>query len=419
MMQVRIVLCGLLVVAAMVQAYPLDGFETTGIRRLEAARVIQSGLLPGRAQPDGALLDTPRVDLRLLRHQALRLPENDTAFTEQILTFLGPYADRYSFAVLDLSDPDHPRYAEHRGRHKHNAGSVAKIAVALAIFQALADNYPDRVDERERILRDTTIVADAFIYSDDHKVQFYTPDIQELERRPIQEGDQGNLWEWLDWTLSASSNASAAMLQKHAMLLVHFGKEYPVSQARSDALFNDLTEEELSDLFVRTFFDPITRNNLDLESFRQGSFFTRAGRERVPGTSSYATSRELLRFFLAMEKGQLVDAYSSRSIKRLLYVTERRIRYAASPALRDAAVYLKSGSLYTCEPEEGFTCRKYQGNVLNLMNSAVIVESPAGESRYHYLVMLQSNVLKRNSAVDHQTLATRIHALIVTKNSDR
>jgi hypothetical protein len=83
--------------------------------------------------------------------------------------------------------------------------------------------------------------------------------------------------------------------------------------------------------------------------------------------------------------------------------------------LRDAAVYLKSGSLYGCEPEEGFTCRQYQGNVVNIMNSAVMVESPASENRHHYLVMLQSNVLKRNSSVDHQTLATRIHVLITRR----
>ncbi len=67
--------------------------------------------------------------------------------------------------------------------------------------------------------------------------------------------------------------------------------------------------------------------------------------------------------------------------KRLIYMTQRRIRYASSPALNDAAVYFKSGSLYRCKPEEGFVCRKYEGNVENLMNSVAIVESPAGEPR--------------------------------------
>jgi hypothetical protein len=96
----------------------------------------------------------------------------------------------------------------------------------------------------------------------------------------------------------------------------------------------------------------------------------------------------------------------------MLYMTERRIRYASSPALADSAVYFKSGSLYSCRKEEGFKCRKYHGNVRNYMNSVAIIESPAGENRLHYIVTLISNVLRKNSAVDHQTLATRIHRII-------
>ncbi len=117
-------------------------------------------------------------------------------------------------------------------------------------------------------------------------------------------------------------------------------------------------------------------------------------------------------FGLRMEQGRLVDEFSSRQIKRLLYVTERRIRYASSPALKDAAVYFKSGSLYSCRKEEGFSCGKYKGNVKNYMNSFAIVESPAGERQLHYMVMLISNVLRKNSAYDHQTLATQVHKII-------
>ena len=93
-------------------------------------------------------------------------------------------------------------------------------------------------------------------------------------------------------------------------------------------------------------------------------------------------------------------------------MTERRIRYASSPALRKAAVYFKSGSLYSCAPEEGFKCKKYHGNKKNYMNSVAIVESPAVNPDHYYIVTLVSNVLRKNSAVDHQTLATRIHRII-------
>jgi hypothetical protein len=152
---------------------------------------------------------------------------------------------------------------------------------------------------------------------------------------------------------------------------------------------------------------------LDLQQFRQGSFFTRYGKKHVPtGYNSYATARELMRFILLMEQGKLVDIFSSREIKRLLYMTERRIRYASSPALYDSAVYFKSGSLYSCKEEPGFKCKKYHGNVKNYMNSVAIVETPAGVNRLHYLATLISNVLYKNSAVDQQTLATYIHRLI-------
>ena len=152
---------------------------------------------------------------------------------------------------------------------------------------------------------------------------------------------------------------------------------------------------------------------MSLNDVRQGSFFTREGKRLVAGGGlSYATARSLMQYLLRMEKGELVDEWSSRALKRLLYMTERRIRYASSPALRDAALYFKSGSLYSCQPEEGFKCGKYKGNKRNFMNSIAIVEADIDGQRLHYIVTLVSNVLRENSAVAHQTLGTRIHQLI-------
>jgi hypothetical protein len=125
-----------------------------------------------------------------------------------------------------------------------------------------------------------------------------------------------------------------------------------------------------------------------------------------------------MKLVLRMEQGRLVDEWSSREFKRLLYMTERRIRYASSPALAVSAVYFKSGSLYDCEPEPGFNCGPYRGNVRNYMNSVAIVESPAQGRRLHYAVTLISNVLRRNSAATHQGLATDIHRLIQGMHAD-
>lgn len=394
-------------------AYPLDAYPTTVIRRIEAARLAVLGKIRGPRQPPGALLPTRLVDLRLLDRPDLELPEPDPEFTARVLQLLGDKADRYGVAVLDLSDLDHPRYAEHRADFRQNVGSVGKIAVAVAVFQALADVYPDDIEARKRLLREAVITADEFIQKDHHEVRIWNPDTGTLNIRRLQQGDQGSLWEYLDWTLSASSNAAASMVMKNAMLLRQFGRDYPVSNDRADRFFQETSRKQLRELYEQTFLTPLSRNGLDLQYFRQGNFFTRYGKQRVPtGYNSYGTARELLRFLLLMEQGRLVDIFSSREIKRLLYMTERRIRYASSPTLGDSAVYFKSGSLYSCKAEPGFNCKKYHGNVKNFMNSVAIVETPAGVNRLFYLATLISNVLYKNSAVDHQTLATYIHRMI-------
>jgi hypothetical protein len=46
------------------------------------------------------------------------------------------------------------------------------------------------------------------------------------------------------------------------------------------------------------------------------------------------------------------------------------------------------------------------------MNSTAIIESPAAERRLYYMSTLVTNVLRKNAAVEHQTLATRLHQLI-------
>ena len=408
---------GLVLCPSLAIPYPLDGYARTGIRRLEGARLVQEGQMKGRKQPLGARLPTAQVDLRLLDYPDLRLPKPDPTFTAQVVGLLGDHATRYGVSVLDLSNPAQPRYAEHRGDVKQNVGSVGKIIVALGLLQALADRDPDDLQARQHLLRETLISADAFIKRDHHKVRLWQLDPPRLTRRPLREGDRGSLWEYLDWTLSASSNAAAAMVMQHTMLLAHFGRAYPVAQAEAERFFSDTSKRELGALFAQAFFAPLERNGFDLTQIRQGSFFTREGKRRVPSTSSYATSRTLMQLLLRMEQGKLVDVFSSRELKRLLYMTERRIRYASSPALTPAAVYFKSGSLYSCKAEAGFVCKKYQGNVKNYMNSAAIVESPAGAQRhFYYLTTLLSNVLRQNAAVDHQTLATRIHRLIEQAN---
>lgn len=396
---------------ALVWPYPFDGYPETGIRRLEQVRLTQLGEIKGTKQPAGAMLPLAEVDIRF-QGQTFELPTPDPELTRSVTSLLGKQKEHYSIAVLDMTNSEQPVYAEYRGDHRQNVGSVGKIIGALGFFQALADSYPD-VDERTELLRNTTVTADEFTHWDHHDIRLFDVESRTLTRRPMKEGDQGNLYEYLDWTLSVSSNAAAAMLMRDAMLLRHFGGEYPIADDKVMPFIKDSGRSAMTELFQRTFWDPVTSNGLSLDQIRQGSFFTRQGKNLIAGGgNSYASARSLMELLLRMEQGRLVDPWSSRELKRMLYVTERRIRYASAPRLRPAAVYFKSGSLYSCMEEEGFKCGKYKGNRRNYMNSVAIVEEQVGDVKLHYAVTLISNVLRENSAVAHQTLGTYVHKMI-------
>ena len=203
------------------------------------------------------------------------------------------------------------------------------------------------------------------------------------------------------------------MMMKNLILLTHFGKEYPPSQAAADEFFAKTSKSQLARMFTNTMQSALRKNDLDPGKFRQGKFFTREGKRRVPvTTNSVATARELLRFIMLMEEGRLVDPWSSLEMKKLLYLTDARIRYADSPALVDAAVYYKSGSLYGCKPEPGFECGKYRGNRINYLNSVAIVETDDNNGDLRYAVVVLSNVLRKDSSEQHQALAAKIDKLI-------
>ncbi|MDX1607249.1 MAG: serine hydrolase [Candidatus Competibacterales bacterium] len=302
--------------------------------------------------------------------------------------------------------------AEHQGQRNFNPGSLGKLLIAVGLFQALADRYPDDIAARQKILCERQITADQFILTDHHKVPFWDAASGRMHFRPVRTGDRANLYTWLDWMLSPSSNAAAAMVLREYLLLAHFKDAYPVAASAAETFFAQTSKQQLMQLLIRSLHEPMRRNGLDPGEIRQGGFFTWKGKQLVPGGSSRGTTRSFLTLLLRMEQGRLVDTFSSLELKRLLYMTEKRIRYASHPALSDAAVYFKSGSLYSCQPEPGFECGKYQGNRLNLLNSLAIIEEPHSGGRLHYLVVISSNVLRENAAVAHQTLAMRIHKLL-------
>jgi hypothetical protein len=392
-------------------AYPLDAANQTGIERLEAYRLAQVPLLDRGTLKPGSLLESDQIVLALTG-PGFSLPAPDPTFTEEIRTLLGSDARAYGISVLDITDPAHPRLAEINGNKSQNPGSVGKVMVALGVFQALADVYPDDIAARRRVLYDTRITASDFIVRDTHDVPVYKTGDPKVVRRPIEIGDTANLWTWMDWMMSASSNAAASQVISELLLLREFGADYPPSPAQRAAYFENTSKRDLTRALRDAIQRPLDRNGLDPGKMRQGSLFTRQGKQRVPGATSYATSHELLRYMVLLEQGKLVDPFSSLEIKKLLYLTDIRIRYAASPALNGSAVYFKSGSLYSCKPEKGYECGKYRGNKWNFLNSVTLVEDHSKQPVVRYIAVVLSNVLKKNSAEDHQRLATEIHQLI-------
>ncbi len=397
-------------------AWPLDDADSTKIRRLAFQRQAASGEFSIAGQPPGARLASDDVDVRLPRSATFDLPGIDPGFTRSVVTLLADRADDYSVAVLDLTDPTSVAYAEHRAAVHYSPASLGKLLIALSWLQALADHYGDDYDARWRNLRALEITADDLVSNDHHKIIHWDRTQATAQRRPLMPGDRGSLIEYLDWMISASSNGAGSMLLKHGMLWRRFGAAFPPDAAAGKQYFEGATAMQKSALLRDTLNDAVLRNGFNPQDLYQGSFFTRGGRALVAGESSRANARELMRFLLHLEQGRLVDGFSSRVLKKLLYVTERRVRYAAAPALADAAVYFKGGSWYRCEEEAGFECGQYRGNVINLMHSMAIVEAPAQSRRLHYLVVVMSNALRRNAAYDHQQLASAIHGLIEARN---
>jgi hypothetical protein len=403
-------LAGLPVLA---EAYPIDGYPYTGIRRLEYYRLAREGEIPGPRYPKGQYLGMEQVQPRWKQSDGRTLPPVDEDFSRKLSALLDAGArHNYGIAVLDLSDPAAPRYGTHQGDMQANVGSVGKILVALAAFHQLAQIYPRDIAARERVLRESRVVADAFSQYDHHSIVLFDVEKRRKLSRSMRIGDTGNLWEYLDWMMSASSNSAAAMVQKELIALAHFRQRYPVSEQEKAAFFRNTPRAELGRIFHAVHTDAVVAAGLDPARIRQSSFFTRGGNQQVAVTGgSWATPEQLVRYLFRLEAGTLIDAWSSREIKRLMYMTQRRIRYASHPALHEAAVYFKSGSFFQCH-DGPRGCKKYMGDKTNRLGSVAIIESPAENPRLLYLVAVMSNVLKVNSAVAHQTLALRIQRLI-------
>lgn len=397
-----------------VTGYPLDGYPYSGIRRLEYIRLVNEGKLKGSALPEGARKSINDIQLHLKgdRGEPLAvLPPVDPGLQKNLDTVFTGSNKSYAVAVLDITPGQPFRLATRNMKHNFAPGSVGKLAIAAGLFNELKRLYPDSTEKRLEILKTRMVIGGEWVIYDHHTIPHFDPETGKYFAASPRKTDVFSLFEWLDHMLSPSANAAASVVWKEAILMKHFGKNYPPTIEQEQDFFRKTPRKEMVSIVMSVVNDPLRQLGIVEKDWRLGNLFTRMGKKLAPGAGgSTATPHGILQFMIALERGKLVDEWSSREIKRLMYMTGRRIRYASSPALAKSAVYFKSGSQYKCKKKPGFTCKKYHGNVYNYMNSVAIVEHP-GNKRI-YIVVLMSNVLGKNSAVDHQTIATYIDRII-------
>lgn len=398
------------IVATMI--YPIDGYDSTGIKRLYRLQKMEKDSITNKRIPNGAYLKLNDIKLNLLSRKQDSLGAllvEDPEFARAIARITP--GGNYSLAVLDMSDPENLKYAAHRENAGYQPGSVGKIAVLNGFFNELAETYPDDFALRTGLMCNKRVKARYWGTGDHHTIPIYDIEKDKLTKRQVVASDEFSLYEWADHMVSVSNNGAASVLYRETMLLDAFGRDYA-----------DLTEEESENYFVETDRDSLTSQanrvvnqplrelGITEDDWRLGGMFTRpAGKYVGREGGSIGTPKGLMKFLVALEQGNAIDEESSLEMKRLLYMTDRRIRYAQSNRLDDAAVFFKSGSFYKCDRSKDPGCKDYAGNVYNYMNSVIIVEQPNGKK---YIVCLMTNVLNKNSAGAHMYLASSIDEVV-------
>lgn len=392
--------------------YPIDGYERSRIvRLLDIQNKINAGEKYTRI-PAGAFASIEDIKLNLLAVEDKLVDSiltEDAAFAKRINRLFPGRG--YSAAVLDISNPDSLRYAAFRENVGYQPGSVGKIAVLNALFVELAKIYPDDFEARISLLCNKRVTSGIWGVGDHHTIPVYDPKKNTLVKRQVVANDEFTLFEWADHMVSVSNNGAASVLYREAMLMSAFGKDYPrLTEEESENYFEDTPRDSLTVYANRIVNDPLREIGITEDDWRLGGMFTNGPGKYVGRMGgSIGTPKGLMKYLVQLEQGKVVDSASSLEMKRLLYITDRRIRYAQSKRLDSARVYFKSGSFYSCDRSKPTYCGDYAGNRFNYMNSVITVEHPNGKN---YIVCLMTNVLSKNSAGAHMYLAGQIDKII-------
>ena len=399
---------GLLLTFLLLSAYPIDGYRTTKIARLLYLQKLKgSGKLT--KIPAGAQHDLDYVQLNLKKHHNKDIDGflvKDDELSKKIQSVLPK--GNYSISVLDMTDTDHIKYAAINENKGYQPGSVGKLVVLNSFFTQLKKIYPNSWKRRVELLKDKRVTSRYWGVGDHHTIPVYDIEKDHLTKRKVVASDEFSLYEWLDHMVSVSNNGAASIVYRETVLMSVFGKDYPqLTAEKAEEFFNSIKRDSLRNLSHSIINDPLRDLGIDKTEWRLGGPFTKNASSKLGRKEgSQATPKGLMKFLIQLEQGNIVDKETSLEMKRLIYLTDRRIRYAYSPKLKEAAVYYKSGSYYSGGGG------KYMGTNFNYMNSVIIVEQPNGTK---YAVCLMTNVLGKNSANDHYYLAGKIDDILNSK----
>jgi len=395
--------------------YPIDGYERTQISRLlDIQHTLEKGEKYTRI-PFGAFgnLEDIKLNLSSVGDKSMEtILTEDPEFSAAIKRITP--GGNYSLAILDMTDPQNLKYASHRENVGYQPGSVGKIAVLNALFTQLETIYPDDFDARIALLCNKQVSSGIWGTGDHHTIPVYDDKAKKLVKRQVVAKDKFSLFEWTDHMVSVSNNGAASVVYREAMLMCAFGHDYPwLTEEEATRYFEETPRDVLTNLANEVVNVPLRKLGITEDDWRLGGVFTN-GPDKYVGRKggSIGTPKGLMKFMVQLEQGKVVDSASSLEMKRLLYLTDRRIRYAHSSKLDSARVYFKSGSFYSCDNSKSTPCGKYAGNRFNYMNSVITVEHPNGKK---YIVCLMTNVLSVNSAGAHMYLASKIDNVITAK----
>ena len=224
-------------------SYPIDGYSSTNIRRLDYLQRVVDGEIKATKPILGAMKSMDDICLNLMNRMGDSLniiPAPNPELQKSINSLFPHLNENYSFALLDITQGRAVRYASRKETSGYQPGSVGKLAVLVGFFTELAKIYPASFAMRQDLLCTKEVRAGIWALSDEHTVSIFNTQTEILKRRTVQSNDVFLLYEWLDYMMSVSNNGAAAVCWREAILMRVFGKDYPA-----------LTEKQAEEYFAK------------------------------------------------------------------------------------------------------------------------------------------------------------------------